>query len=76
MPDRHNVHVVPHDHEGWLVRRENQEEPIGQFRTQEEAQEEARRIAREEQVEYVLHNRHGQIREKDSHGHDPSSIPG
>jgi hypothetical protein len=76
MPERRDIHVVPHDHEGWLVRRENQGEPIAHFRTQDEAQEEARRIAREEQVEYVLHNRRGQVREKESHDHDPTNIPG
>jgi hypothetical protein len=76
VTNRHDIHVVPHDHEGWIVRRENQDEPIGTYRTQAEAEEEGRRIAREEHVEMLLHNRHGQIRQRDTYGHDPRDIPG
>lgn len=65
-----NQHVVPSDG-GWGVRGEGNSRLTGQYRTQSEAIDAARKIAQNQQSELVIHNRHGQIRDKDSHGHDP-----
>ena len=55
------IHVVPHDHEGWLVRRENQDEPIGTYATEAEAQEAGRKVFHEDEVELTIHGQ-GHIR--------------
>ena len=44
--------------------------------TQEEAINEGRGLAEQEQGELVIHGEDGKIREKDSHGNDPRNIPG
>jgi hypothetical protein len=46
------------------------------FDTQDEAIQEGRQLAEEENGELVIHGEDGQIREKDSHGNDPRNIPG
>ncbi|WP_104522378.1 DUF2188 domain-containing protein [Blastococcus atacamensis] len=76
MPRRDVIHVVPQDHGGWVVRRESGKEPIAIYRTQGEAQEEARRMAREECVEYVLHGRKGQVEQCDGYDDDLSGVRG
>ena len=65
-----NVHVVPHDR-GWAIRREGNERATGVFDTQAEAASIGREIARGDGVEFLLHNRQGEIRERDSYGNDP-----
>ncbi len=76
MIERHDIHVVPEDGDGWLVRRGNERHPIGSFSTQDQAVREGRRVASEEEAELVVHGRDGQIRQKDSHGNDPRNILG
>lgn len=69
------IHVVPSD-EGWRVEREGQKRAIAVATTQAEAAKRGRKVARKDQVEFMLHGRDGQIREKDSYGNDPREIPG
>ncbi|WP_164701530.1 DUF2188 domain-containing protein [Modestobacter sp. KNN46-3] len=76
MAERHDIHVVPHDHEGWLIRRENEDQPIGTYATQAEAEVAGRTIAKEEKVELFVHSHTGQIRDRSTYGHDPRNIPG
>jgi len=64
------VHVVPHDNQ-WAVRREHSDRASSVHGTQQEAIDRARETAQREGAELVIHGRHGQIRDKDSHGHDP-----
>lgn len=66
---RKNVHVVPRSG-GWAVRREGAERASTVTRTQQQAINAARRIARREHGELVVHGENGRIREKDSHGKD------
>ena len=66
---RKNQHVVPHDG-GWAVRGENNSRATSVHQTQSEAINVAREIAQHQHSELVVHGRNGQIREKDSHGHD------
>jgi hypothetical protein len=64
-----NQHVVPHEG-GWAVRGEGNSRATSVHQRQSEAIHEAREIAQNQHSELVVHGRNGQIREKDSHGHD------
>jgi hypothetical protein len=68
-----DVHVVP-DGDGWKI--EHGGADVDTFRTQADAIAAARSVAEDEQCELIVHGRDGHIRAKDSHGNDPSSIPG
>ncbi len=69
-----DIHVVPAG-DGWAV------EAVGggkrtMFATQEEAIAAGIEIARRDKVEILIHGRDGQIRERNSFGHDPRDIKG
>ena len=64
-----NQHVEPSDG-GWGVRGEGNSRLTRQFPTQSQAIDVTRQIAQNQQSELVVHNRQGQIRDKDSHGRD------
>ncbi|UPQ70153.1 DUF2188 domain-containing protein [Kluyvera ascorbata] len=64
-----NQHVVPHNGE-WAVRGEGNERVTSTHRTQQEAIDAGRAIARNQESELVIHRPNGQIRDKDSHGRD------
>jgi len=64
------VHTVPNpDGKGWV--NEVNGDVTSEHRKQSTAIEEGRRQAIEGETEHVIHNRHGQIREKNSYGNDP-----
>ena len=65
-----NQHVVPHQG-GWAVRGAGSQRATGVYETQQEAISRARAISRNQGSELLIHGRNGQIRERDSHGHDP-----
>lgn len=69
-----NIHVVPAG-EGWAV-----EAAGGGKRTMFATQEEAIRVgterAKADKVELLIHGRDGEIRERNSFGHDPRNIKG
>ncbi|GJG96735.1 DUF2188 domain-containing protein [Cupriavidus pauculus] len=46
------------------------------FATQEEAITAGTEIARRDKVEILIHGRDGQIRERNSFGHDPRNVKG
>jgi hypothetical protein len=62
-----NQHVIPHER-GWAVRSDGAAAPCGVFKTQSEAWEKAKAIARRERSEAVLHGRDGRIRERNIYG--------
>jgi hypothetical protein len=68
------VHVVPSG-DAWGVRREGGD-MLSTHPTQSEAEQVGRDLAKSEQVEFVLHNQAGAIREKDSYGNDPRDSKG
>jgi uncharacterized protein YdaT len=70
-----NHHVVTHNNQ-WAVRREGSDRVSGTYRTQEEAINAGREISRNQHTELIIHRPNGQIRERDSHGHDPSPPKG
>lgn len=71
MSDKKNVHVVPHPEGGWATKREQGDRASSRHPTQSEAIDRGREIARNNQVDVVIHGRDGRIRGGDSHGNDP-----
>ncbi len=67
---KRNQHIVPHD-DGWAVRGAGSQRATSLHRTQQEAIDTAREIARNQGTELFVHGRDGRIRERDSHGNDP-----
>lgn len=70
MPKRKPVHVVP-DGARWAVRREGSQRASSLHETQAAAERAGRDLAQGDETEFLLHGRNGQIRERDSYGHDP-----
>ena len=70
-----NQHVVS-EGDGWAVKAEGASEPLAIFKTQREAWEKAKSIARKERSEALLHGKNGLIRERNTYGHDPSRTKG
>ena len=64
-----NQHVVPHQ-DGWAVRGARSQRATSVHRTQAEAIDAGRQIARNQGSELLIHGRNGRIRERDSHGND------
>ena len=67
---KRNQHVVPHK-DGWAVRGAGSQRASSVHRTQREAIDTGRDIARNQRTELFIHGRDGRIRERDSHGNDP-----
>ena len=70
-----NQHVVSHG-ERWAVEAEGASEPFAVFKTQSEAWEKAKSIARKERSEALLHGKDGQIRARNTYGSDPRRSKG
>lgn len=68
-------YVVRHGND-WASTRAGAARVLKIFRTQAEAIDYTRPIARKEGVELRIQDRYGQFRQCDSHGHDPRSIRG
>ena len=66
-----NQHVTTHPDGGWQVKGEGNSRATIRTSTQKEAIDIARTISRNQRSELVIHRANGQIRVKDSHGHDP-----
>ena len=65
-----NQHVTPHAN-GWQVKGAGNQKATVVKPTQQQAINVAREIAKNQKSELVVHNREGQIRQKDSFGNDP-----
>ncbi|PLP98292.1 DUF2188 domain-containing protein [Cupriavidus pauculus] len=70
-----DVHVVPAP-DGWAVEEARGAEGRKLYATQEDAVEVATEMARQNKAELFIHGRDGQIRARNSFGHDPRSIRG
>ncbi len=66
---KRNVHTVRHEN-GWANVRPGSDRASSVHRTQGEAIERGREIARNDRSEHVIHGTDGQIREKNSYGND------
>lgn len=64
-------HVVKNPGGGWAVKKGGASKATKVHRTQEEAIQHGREIARSQKAEFYVHGRDGRIREKDSYGKDP-----
>lgn len=65
-PKTNNQHVVPHE-EGWAVKGAGNERYTEIFRTQSEAIERAKEIARNYKSDVIIHKKDGQIRDRYSY---------
>lgn len=68
---RKNQHVTPHPDGGWQVKGEGNTKATVRTTTQRGAIDRARKIARNQESELIIHRPDGKIRDKDSHGKDP-----
>jgi hypothetical protein len=67
-----SIHLIPKE-DRWALKKENSSKIVMTFDTKEEAEREGRRIAKEEELEFVIHNKDGKISDSDSYGSDPRS---
>lgn len=74
MPEG-DVHVVPSE-KGWRVEVEGSGRARSTHATQAEAATAARDVARRNKSELLIHGRDGQIRSRNSYGHDPRASKG
>ncbi len=70
-----NQHVVGYEGR-WAVTAEGAQGPSAVFKTQSEAWEKAKAIARKERTEALLHGKNGLIRARNAYGHDPRRSKG
>lgn len=71
-----NQHVTPNSDGTWNVKGAGNTKATNIFSTQKEAIVRAREIAINQKSEVVIHDRNGQIRDKNSYGTDPTSTKG
>ncbi len=69
-----NIHVLPAGDRGWAVAVEGTNSATTHYPTQEEAISAATERAKQDKVQLFVHGRDGQIRARNSFGHDPSDI--
>lgn len=67
---KNNQHVVRRP-DGWAVKSEGGQRASSVHRTQQEAIDAGREVARNQKSELLVHGRNGRIRERDSYGNDP-----
>jgi hypothetical protein len=65
------IHTVPHK-DGWANVREGGKRALSVHDTQAEAAKSGRDVARKDKTEHSIHNRQGQVRERNSYGNDPN----
>lgn len=70
-----NQHVTPRPDGNWQIKAEKALRATAVTRTQREAIQIARDIARNQKSEIVIHRSDGRIRARDSHGGDPYPPP-
>ena len=75
MPKNGDVHVIPSE-KGWRVKIEGTGGARSTHPTQAEAAKTARRIARENRSELLIHGRNGQVRARNTYGRDPRRTKG
>ena len=63
-------HVVPKGGK-WAVRKAGASRASGTFKTQQEAVNRGKTLAKSEGTELYIHGRDGRIRERNSYGRDP-----
>lgn len=67
---KRNVHTVPTG-DGWANRREGAKRASSRHATKAEAQAAGRELAKRDRVEHLIHNKDGNIGQRNSYGNDP-----
>lgn len=76
MP-RKEHHLVPNSERGgWDVKRNSGDRSIKHFDTKEPAEKFGREVSRNQGTEFFIHDKHGKIIDRDSHGNDPKNRKG
>lgn len=75
MSKKDSHHVVPHGDQ-WAVVRSGSDRASGLYDTQQQAIDAGREISQNQSTELFIHRPNGQIRDRDSHGHDPNPPKG
>ena len=70
-----NIHVTTRS-SGWALKAEGSQRASKIFPTQKEAIDAGRAQTQRNGGELLIHNRRGQIRDRDSHGNDPNPPSG
>jgi hypothetical protein len=65
------THVVPNPDGGWDIKKSGGQKSLKHFEKKQDAVDHAREISRNQNSELVIHNKDGEISQKDSHGNDP-----
>lgn len=65
--DEARFHVVPHDEEGWAIKKEGQDDPESTFSSKDEAVDEGKRLAKEAGTMVYLHDEDGQIESQENY---------
>ena len=66
-----STHVVPGKNGGWDVKQSGAQRASTHHDTKQQAIDRGRQISRNQETEFVIHNKDGKISGKDSHGNDP-----
>ena len=77
MSKQKTLHVVLRN-EGWVVKKEGNSRAVSTHRTQREAIEAARKVARANHGELIIHGKDGRIADRNSYSSDPlpaKSVP-
>jgi hypothetical protein len=65
-------HVVKNPSGGWAVKKGGSSKATKVHKTQQEAIDHGREIAKNQKAEFYIHGHDGKIRNKDSYGKDPN----
>lgn len=63
--------IMPHKDGGWQVKRDGGKRASHVTGTKAEAEKLGRAISRNQETEFTIHNKDGQMGSSDSHGNDP-----
>ncbi len=70
MP-KNQYHLVPDHNGGWKIIKSGAKKASNHFDTKKEALKRARELSKKYKAELKIHDKHGRIRQSDSHGNDP-----
>lgn len=71
MAKKTTQHVVKNSSGGWAVKKGGSSKATKVYKTQKEAIDHGREIAKNQKAEFYIHGQDGRIRQKDSYGKDP-----
>jgi hypothetical protein len=71
MSNKKQTHIVPNSSGGWDSKDTGNSKASRHFETKQETIDWGRQHSRRKGNEFVIHNKKGNIAQKDSHGNDP-----